>query len=124
MCGGATALKSHGVRPTDRVGILGVGGLGYLTIQFAAKMACEVIFFSGTDGKKDEATKLGAMDLYAMKGVTKPEDHQNIRLVNHFLITTSARPDYGLYTSILALGATTSLLFVTEKVTLSFYTCQ
>ena len=114
MCGGATPLKSHGVRPTDRVGILGVGGLGYLAIQFAANMCCEVIVFSGTDGKKDEATKLGAMDLYPMEGVKKPEDFQKIRLVNHLLITTRPRPDYGIYTSILALGATIFLLFVAE----------
>lgn len=50
---------------------------------------------SGTDGKKDEATERGAMYLHAMKGVKKPEDFQKIRSINHLLITTSVRPDYG-----------------------------
>ena len=61
QCGGATvfnALEMYGTRPTDRVGIIGVGGLGHLTIQFAAKMGCEVVVFSGTDSKKEEAMKL------------------------------------------------------------------
>ena len=90
MCGGATvfgALEMYGVRPTDRVGIIGVGGLGHLAIQFAANMGCEVVVFSGTDSKKEEATRLGAMEFYATKGlkelkVSKP--------VNHLLVTTSA----------------------------------
>lgn len=53
MCGGATlfnTLELYSIWPTDRVGITGVGGLGYLAIRFAANMGCEVIVLSGTDG--------------------------------------------------------------------------
>ena len=118
MCGGATvfnALEMYGVRPTDRVGIIGVGGLGHLAIQFAANMGCEVIVFSGTDSKKEEATKLGAMEFHAMKNVKGPEELQNtVKPINHLLITTSAKPDYALYSSILAPGATIFPLSVAE----------
>lgn len=117
MCGGATvfnALEMYGVRPTDRVGIIGVGGLGHLAIQFAAKMGCEVVVFSGTDGKKEEAMEFGAREFYAMKGVKSAEDLPNIKPINHLLITTSAKPDYALYTSILAPGATIFPLSVAE----------
>ena len=41
MCGGITVyspLRNHGVRPSSRVGIVGIGGLGHLGVQFAAKM--------------------------------------------------------------------------------------
>jgi D-arabinose 1-dehydrogenase-like Zn-dependent alcohol dehydrogenase len=51
MCGGATvfnALRFYGVKATDRVGVVGVGGLGHLAIQFASKMGCEVVVFSGS----------------------------------------------------------------------------
>ncbi|TVY86281.1 alcohol dehydrogenase, partial [Lachnellula willkommii] len=44
MCGGATvfnALHSFGALPTHRIGVIGVGGLGHLAIQFAAKMGHE-----------------------------------------------------------------------------------
>ncbi|KAG2111871.1 hypothetical protein BD769DRAFT_1690171 [Suillus cothurnatus] len=52
MCAGATvfnAMYLYNVRPTDRVGIVGVGGLGHIAIQFAAKMGCEVVVFSGSE---------------------------------------------------------------------------
>jgi D-arabinose 1-dehydrogenase-like Zn-dependent alcohol dehydrogenase len=42
------ALHVAEVRPTARVGIVGVGGLGHLAIQFAARMGCQVIVFSGS----------------------------------------------------------------------------
>lgn len=118
MCAGATvfnALEMYGVRPTDRVGIIGVGGLGHLAIQFAANMGCEVVVFSGTDSKKEEAMKLGAEEFYAMKGVRGPEDlPKQLKPINHLLVTTSAKPDYALYSSILAPGATIFPLSVAE----------
>lgn len=43
------ALHVAEVRPTARVGIVGVGGLGHLAIQFAARMGCQVIVFSGSN---------------------------------------------------------------------------
>lgn len=117
MCGGATvfnALEMYGVRPTDRVGIIGVGGLGHLAIQFAAYMGCEVVVFSGTDSKREEASKLGAMEFYAMKDVKGPKDLNQIKPINHLLVTTSAKPDYALYSTILAPGATIFPLSVAE----------
>jgi D-arabinose 1-dehydrogenase-like Zn-dependent alcohol dehydrogenase len=42
------ALHVAEVRPTSRVGIVGIGGLGHLAIQFAARMGCQVIVFSGS----------------------------------------------------------------------------
>jgi D-arabinose 1-dehydrogenase-like Zn-dependent alcohol dehydrogenase len=67
MCVGATAwgaLAFYGVRATDRVGIVGIGGLGHLAIQFAAKMGCEVVVFSSTESKRREALQLGATEYY------------------------------------------------------------
>lgn len=106
QCGGATvfnALEMYGTRPTDRVGVIGVGGLGHLAIQFASKMGCEVVVFSGTDSKKEEAMKLGAKEFHATKGlkelkVTNP--------IDRLLVTTSAQPDWAMYQAILAPGAT------------------
>jgi D-arabinose 1-dehydrogenase-like Zn-dependent alcohol dehydrogenase len=106
MCGGATvfnALQFHGVKSTDRVGILGVGGLGHLAIQFASKMGCEVVVFSGTDSKKDEAKKLGAMEFYATKGV---EEIKIPKPIDHLLVTTAAQPDWNLYLPIMAPSGT------------------
>jgi len=93
----------YGARPTDRVGVIGVGGLGHLAIQFASKMGCEVVVFSGTDSKKEEAMKLGATEFYATKGITELKLSQPI---DRLLVTTSQQPDWTLYQPILAPGAT------------------
>lgn len=92
MCGGATvfnALHMHGVPSTARVGIIGVGGLGHLAIQFAANMGCEVVVFSGTDSKKDEALRLGAKEFYATKGA---KELKVAKTIDYLLITTSFQP--------------------------------
>ncbi|KAF2788254.1 GroES-like protein [Melanomma pulvis-pyrius CBS 109.77] len=96
MCGGATvfnALKMYNIQPTDRVGVMGVGGLGHLAIQFASKMGCDVVVFSGTEGKRDEAMRLGATEFVAMKGRTELSIG---RKLDALLVTTSVQPDWNL----------------------------
>jgi uncharacterized zinc-type alcohol dehydrogenase-like protein len=51
-----------GVQPTDRVGVIGIGGLGHLALQFLNKWGCEVVAFTSSDSKRPEALKLGAHD--------------------------------------------------------------
>jgi uncharacterized zinc-type alcohol dehydrogenase-like protein len=63
MCAGITVyspLRNHGVRPSSRVGIVGIGGLGHLGIQFAKAFGAEVTAFSTSKDKEAEARKLGA----------------------------------------------------------------
>jgi uncharacterized zinc-type alcohol dehydrogenase-like protein len=63
MCAGITVyspLRNFGVRPSSRVGVIGIGGLGHLGIQFAKAFGAEVTAFSTSKEKEDEARKLGA----------------------------------------------------------------
>ena len=63
LCAGVTtfhALRSSPARPGDRVAVLGIGGLGHLAIQFAARMGCEVVAVSRGTEKADLAKQLGA----------------------------------------------------------------
>lgn len=63
LCGGVTVyspLRHFGVLPAMRVGIIGVGGVGHLGIQFAHAFGCEVTAFSTTPEKEPEARALGA----------------------------------------------------------------
>lgn len=63
FCGGATVfnpLLQFDVRPTHRVGVVGIGGLGHMALQFLSKWGCEVVAFSSSSGKADEAKRLGA----------------------------------------------------------------
>lgn len=106
MCGGATvfnALHQYNVLPTDVVGVMGVGGLGHLAIQYAAKMGCRVVVFSGTDSKKEEAMRLGASEFVAMKDA---DELKTERPINALLVTTSAQPDWKKIMPVLAPNAT------------------
>ena len=63
LCGGTTVfgpLLVFGVKPTDRVGVVGIGGLGHLALKFAKAWGCEVTGFTSTDAKADEARSFGA----------------------------------------------------------------
>ncbi|KAK5115310.1 hypothetical protein LTR62_001510 [Meristemomyces frigidus] len=114
QCGGATvfnALHQFNTQPTEVVGIMGVGGLGHLAIQFAAKMGCRVVVLSGSDRKKDEAMKLGAHEFVATKGLKELKVE---RPLDRLLVCTSAQPDWELITPILAPGATVYPLSVDE----------
>ncbi|KAI9370169.1 chaperonin 10-like protein [Aspergillus egyptiacus] len=115
MCGGSTvfnAMHVADVKSTDRVGIVGVGGLGHLAIQFASKMGCHVTVFSGTDSKKDEALQLGAHEFIASKGAKELKVEHKL---NHLIVTTSALPDWNLFLNVLDNRATISPLTVSEQ---------
>jgi alcohol/geraniol dehydrogenase (NADP+) len=63
FCGGITVFNpivQFGVKPTDRVGVIGIGGLGHMALQFLNKWGCEVTAFSNNMAKRDEMLKLGA----------------------------------------------------------------
>jgi alcohol dehydrogenase/propanol-preferring alcohol dehydrogenase len=63
LCAGITtynALRNAGARPGDLVAVQGVGGLGHLAIQYAAKFGYEVAALSRSPDKADLATDLGA----------------------------------------------------------------
>ena len=63
LCAGITVyspLRTLGINPSSRVGVIGIGGLGHLAIQFARVFGAEVTAFSSTANKEDEALGLGA----------------------------------------------------------------
>ena len=63
LCGGITVyspLRNHGVRPSSRVGVIGIGGLGHMGLQFARTFGAEVTAFSTSEDKEAEAKSLGA----------------------------------------------------------------
>jgi uncharacterized zinc-type alcohol dehydrogenase-like protein len=63
LCGGVTVftpLAAYGIRPTDRVGIVGIGGLGHMGIKFANAWGCEVTAFTSSESKSAEARSFGA----------------------------------------------------------------
>lgn len=69
LCGGITVfnpLAMH-AKPTSRVGIVGIGGLGHMGVKFAAAFGCEVTAFTSSDKKFDEARGFGAHRVVATR---------------------------------------------------------
>ena len=65
LCAGITVfapLLAFGVRPTDRVAVIGIGGLGHLALQFYRAWGCRVTAFTSSGAKTEEALALGAHD--------------------------------------------------------------
>jgi D-arabinose 1-dehydrogenase-like Zn-dependent alcohol dehydrogenase len=96
MCAGASCfepLLRLGVRVGERVGVLGLGGLGHMAVQLARAMGCVVVVLSSSEGKREEAMKLGAHEFVVTKGVAKLEGVEQIR---HLLVVSSAPPDWRL----------------------------
>jgi uncharacterized zinc-type alcohol dehydrogenase-like protein len=63
LCGGITVfapMRRHGVNPSSRVGVVGIGGLGHLALQFAKTFGAEVTALSTSIDKEAEARKMGA----------------------------------------------------------------
>lgn len=63
FCGGITVFNpivTNDIRPTARVGVVGIGGLGHMALQFLKAWGCEVTAFSTSRDKEEEARGFGA----------------------------------------------------------------
>ena len=63
FCAGITVfnpLVQFDVKPTDKVAVIGIGGLGHLALQFLNAWGCEVTAFTSSEAKRQEALNLGA----------------------------------------------------------------
>ena len=63
VCAGVTtfnSLRNSGARPNDVVAVLGLGGLGHLGVQFAAKMGFKTVAIARGSDKEPLARQLGA----------------------------------------------------------------
>ena len=94
LCGGVTVfapLLINDVPATARVGVIGIGGLGHMALQFANKWGCEVHAFTTSDSKEAEARKLGAHFVHNTKqpGALK----KLARSLDLIISTINAPPD-------------------------------
>ncbi len=74
FCGGVTVFNpivQHAIKPTDRVGVIGIGGLGHLAIQFLHHWGCEVYAFSSNPDKREETLGMGAHHVVDSKSASE-----------------------------------------------------
>ena len=103
LCGGITVFNPiliAGVKPTDKVGVIGIGGLGHMAIKFLKHWGCEVIAFSSNPNKKKEILNMGASQVI---NSTVPEELESISgKLNFILNTTNVTLDWNSYLTALA----------------------
>lgn len=102
LCAGITVyspLKHWGASKGKKVGVLGIGGLGHLAIKIAKAMGAEVIVFTTSPGKVEDAKRLGA-DEAVLSSDSEAMSKYNRKL--HFIIdTVSAKHDVNTYLKLL-----------------------
>ncbi|HLP97112.1 MAG TPA: NAD(P)-dependent alcohol dehydrogenase [Sideroxyarcus sp.] len=98
FCGGVTVfnpLLQFGVKPTDKVAVIGIGGLGHMALQFLNAWGCEVTAFTSSAAKKAEALKLGAH--HALNSRNPDEIKAAARSFDFIISTVNAKLDWNLY---------------------------
>jgi len=104
LCAGATVfspLKQHGVSKGDRVGVVGIGGLGHLALQFIKALGAVPVAFSHTANKEAEARSLGAAEFVNMNDDESVAKASNS--VSLLLVTSNVdNLPYGKYLNFLA----------------------
>jgi len=104
LCAGHTVwnpLVKFGVNNSHKVGIIGIGGLGHLAVQFAAKMGAEVHAFSTSKDKEDEAKSFGAKGFILLNDDTMFTKHKKSF---DLILVTFGYPnlDWGKFVNLLA----------------------
>ncbi len=123
FCGGITVfnpLVQFDVKPTDRVGVIGIGGLGHLALQFLNKWGCHVTAFTTSASKADEAKKMGA---HAVLNTHSKDELTRAAGSFNFILSTAAASEIELepYLSALAPKGRLHLVGVIPQITVAMF---
>ncbi len=98
LCAGITTyspLRYHNVSAGQKVGVVGLGGLGHMGVKLAKAMGAHVVVFTTSPSKVDDALRLGADEVVNSKDVNEIKKHLNSF---HFILdTVSAKHDINAY---------------------------
>lgn len=116
LCAGITTyspMRHVGLGKGDRIGVLGLGGLGHMGVKIAASFGAEVTVLSRSPGKREDAMRLGAHDFLLTsdeRQVAKFRDH-----FDYILDTVSAVHDLGQALSLIKREGTLILVGASDK---------
>jgi uncharacterized zinc-type alcohol dehydrogenase-like protein len=115
LCAGITTyspLRQWGVTPGQKVGIVGLGGLGHMGVKFAHAFGARTVLFTTSPGKAEDAKRLGADEVVISKNPDEMKRHLNSF---DFILNTVAAPhDLDAYTELLKRDGTLCLVGVPE----------
>ncbi len=116
LCAGITTyspLKHWKVGPGQKVGIVGLGGLGHMGVKIAAAMGADVYVFSTSPNKREDARRLGATDLIVSKDADAMAAHAGT--FDFILNTVAASHDLDTFLMLLKRDGTMTLVGVPEE---------
>jgi uncharacterized zinc-type alcohol dehydrogenase-like protein len=116
LCAGITTyspLRHWNVGKGQKVGIVGLGGLGHMGLKFAKAFGANVVLFTTSAGKTADAKRLGADEVVISKDSAEMQKHANS--FNFILDTVSGDHDLNAYLQLLKLDGTMTLVGAPEK---------
>lgn len=116
LCAGITTyspLRHWKVARGQKVGIVGLGGLGHMGLKFAHALGADVVLFTTSPGKAADGARLGADEVVISKDAEAMRKHANS--FDFILDAVSADHDINAYLSLLKLDGTLVLVGAPEK---------
>ena len=115
LCAGITTyspLRQWNVQPGQKVGIVGLGGLGHMAVKIAAAMGAHVVLFTTSKSKIEDAKRLGASEVVISKDPQAMAAHENS--FDFILNTVAAQHDLDPFISLLKRDCTMTLVGAPE----------
>jgi uncharacterized zinc-type alcohol dehydrogenase-like protein len=116
LCAGITTyspLRHWQVGPGDKVGVVGLGGLGHMALKFAQAFGAHPVLFTTSPGKSQDARRFGAEEVVISRNPEEVSRHANSL---DFIIDTVAAPhDLDQYLRLLKRDGTLCLVGVPDK---------
>jgi alcohol dehydrogenase (NADP+) len=116
LCAGITTyspLHHWGVGPGQKVGVVGLGGLGHMGIKFAHALGAHTVLFTTSANKIEDAKRLGADEVVISKNADEMAKHA--WSFNFILDCVSAEHDLNAYLNLLKVDGTLTLVGAPEK---------
>lgn len=102
VCAGITAyspIRRRGVKEGQKVGIVGLGGLGHMGVKFARALGAHVVLFTTSPSKKEDAHRVGAHEVVVSRNPEEMQAHAGT--FDFILDTVSAPHDLNVYLNLL-----------------------
>jgi len=106
-------MRHWNVRKGQKVGVVGLGGLGHMGLKFAKALGAHIVLFTTSTKKTAEALRLGADEVVVSKDPAQMQKHANS--FDFILDTASAEHDLNAYLQLVKLNGTMTLVGAPEK---------
>jgi uncharacterized zinc-type alcohol dehydrogenase-like protein len=116
LCAGITTyspMRHWGVTKGKKVGIVGLGGLGHMGVKFARALGAQVVVFTHSPKKKDDALRLGAHEVVVSSNSGEMQKHAGS--FDFILDAVSAEHDINAYINLLRRDGTITIVGAPEK---------